>query len=311
MSGRSFLRYPLLHFLLLGGLLFLAQDFLPRPADPIRVSAADIERLRQDWARDTGRVPTPAELRVSVDRWLEDEALLREARRRGLDHRDAVARRRLLMNLRFAYPETGLDDAALLREAELLEMQHSDLVARRRLIQAMEQQLLVEIDWSVEELDAYIAAHPQRYAAQTRYSFRQAYLAPSRSADEAARMLASLQAQPAPEQLPGDAFLLGERFQALTETEIARQLGPALARAVASAAPGEWIGPLASPYGLHLLQLERREPAESGLLAEQRRAAAYALLAEREAQWLAQARAELRQRYRVEAGPGVPPELAS
>ncbi len=71
MSGRSFLRYPLLHFLLLGGLLFLAQDFLPRPADPIRVSAADIERLRQDWARDTGRVPTPADepsLRVSGTR---------------------------------------------------------------------------------------------------------------------------------------------------------------------------------------------------------------------------------------------------
>ena len=78
MSGRSFLRYPLLHFLLFGGLLFLAQDFLPRPADSIRVSAADIERLRQDWARDTGRVPTPAELRVSADRWLEDEALLRD-----------------------------------------------------------------------------------------------------------------------------------------------------------------------------------------------------------------------------------------
>lgn len=304
------LRQPLLHFLLLGSLLFLGQDLLPRPAETIPISAADIERLRQDWTRDTGRLPTPAQLRVSVDRWLEDEALLREARRRGLDHSDAVARRRLLMNLRFAYPETALDDAALLREAELLEMQHSDLVARRRLVQAMEQQLLVEIEWSAEELDAYIAAHPQRYAAQLRYSFRQAYLAPSRSADEAAQMLAALQAQPAPERLPGDAFLLGERFNALTETEIARQFGPSLAQAIASAAPGEWIGPLASPYGLHLLQLERRERAADGTLAAQRRAAAYALLAEREVQWLAQARAELRQRYRVEAGPGVSPELA-
>ncbi|AXQ28301.1 peptidyl-prolyl cis-trans isomerase [Solimonas sp. K1W22B-7] len=297
-------RRPLVHFLLLGGLLFLAQGWLPRAADTIRVSAADVERLRQDWRRDTGHAPSDVQLQASYRRWLEDEALLREALRLGLDQRDAVARRRLLMNLRFAFPETALDDASLLREAEALEMQQSDLVARRRLIQAMEQRLLGELQWSEQELRDYVAAHPERYAGAVRYRFRQVFLAPERMPQEAQSLLAALRAGQA--DATGDAFLLGERFNALAPDEITRQFGPALAQALVAAKPGEWSGPVASPYGNHLLLLERREAAATIDYASVRRQAAYALLAEREAQRLAQARARLLRQYRVEPGPGVP-----
>lgn len=311
MNWRRLIRQPLFHFFLLGSLLFAAQDHLPRPADTIRVTTADIQRLREDWQRDTGRAPTPAQLQASLQHWLDDEALLREALRLGLDRRDAVAQRRLLMNLRFAFPESGLDDAALLREAEALEMQQSDLVARRRLIEAMEQRLLSELALSERELRDYVAAHPQRYAPERRYSFRQVFLGAGRNPQEATQLLATLGAQPQPAVLPGDAFLLGERFAALTLVEIARQLGQPLAQAVAAAAPGVWTGPVASPYGLHLLQVERRAAPPPPDFTTVRRQAAYALLAERESQWLSGARARLRQRYRVDADAGVLPGAAS
>jgi len=302
MKLRALIRQPLAHFLLLGVLLQLAQDWIPAPSDPIRVSTADIERLREDWRRDTGRAPDAAQLEASTRRWLEDEALLREALRLGLDQRDAVAQRRLLMNLRFAYPESSLDDAALLREAEALEMGHSDLVARRRLIQAMEQRLLAESAPSEQELRDYIAAHPQRYATPPRYSFEQVFLDASRKPEAARHELASLRAGTVP---AGDAFLLGAQFRGLTEAEIARQLGRSLAAAVAAAQTGEWIGPVASPYGTHLLRLQSREQGAAPDFAAVRRQATYALQAEREARQLALARAKLLQRYRVEAEPGV------
>lgn len=302
MKASRLFRQPLLHFLLLGALLHLAQAWVPPPTEPIRVSAADIERLRQDWRRDTGRAPDAAQLQASYRRWLEDEALLREALRLGLDQRDPVAQRRLLMNLRFAYPESKLDDAALLREAEALEMRQSDLVARRRLIQAMEQRLLAEAAPSEGELRDYVAAHPERYGAPERYSFEQVFLDARRPPGEAQRQLAALRAGAAP---GGDAFLLGAQFRALTQEEIARQLGRPLAAAVAAAAPGEWIGPVASPYGLHLLRLQAREAGAAPDFAAVRRQAAYALLAERQARQLAEARARLLQRYRIDAESGI------
>ncbi|HSW14744.1 MAG TPA: peptidylprolyl isomerase [Solimonas sp.] len=304
------MQQPLLHFLLLGALLFALQDHL-RPREAIHLRAADVERLREEWRSDTGRAPTPAQLQASLDHWLADEALLREALRLGLDQRDVVAQRRLLMNLRFAFPETPLDDAALLREAEALEMQGSDLVMRRRLIQAMEQRLLGELRLSERELRDYVAAHPGRYAAPPRYHFRQVYLAAGRAPEEATRMLAQLRAAPPAATLPGDAFQLGERFDGLTAAEIARGFGADFAQALQQLPPGQWSGPLASPYGAHLLWLEQIEPGAPADFAALRQQAAYALLAEREAQFLAQARSRLRQRYRVQAESGVPPGLVS
>lgn len=313
MRLRQFTRQPLLHFLLLGGLLFLAHAFLPPRTEPIRFTAADVEQLRQDWRRDTGRLPTPEQLQASLDRWLDEEVLLREALRLRLDRRDAVARRRLLMNLHFAFPESSASEAALLSEAGRLAMQQSDLVARRRLILVMEQRLRDEMPLAEEELRDYIVAHPGRYAAAPRYSFRQVFvdMRGPQAEIEAQRLLAALRAAPDPAVLPGDPFLLGEGFRALTLEEIARSFGAPFAQAVKSAAPKQWSGPIASAYGLHLLQIDPPEPGAPIELTAVRRQAAYALLAEREVQRLAEARAELRRRYRVEAGSGVPAELSS
>jgi hypothetical protein len=308
---RRIARDPVVHFMVLGALLFFARDLLPHASEPIHVGVADIEQLRADWRRDTGRDPTSTQLRASVARWLEDEALLREALRLGLDRSDDVARRRLLMNLRSVQSGSTLDEVALLREAAALQMPRSDLVARRRLIQAMEQRLVEETEWSAAELDAYIAAHPERYAAQVRFAFRHVYLASSRGSAEAAQMLEVLRANSSNETLPGDPFLLGARFDSLTAAQIEQRFGAPLAEALAAARAREWIGPVSSPYGLHLVQLERRDVAGAGNIAVQRRAAAYAFIAEREAQWLARARADLRQRYRIRIEPGLPLELSS
>ena len=59
-----FRRAPLLHFLLLGGLLFGVKQWWWPSTDEalqtIHLGPAELERLRSEWARDTARTPTPA-----------------------------------------------------------------------------------------------------------------------------------------------------------------------------------------------------------------------------------------------------------
>lgn len=310
----GWLRHPLPHFLLLGGLLFGAKQWLPSAGpdaapQSIHVSAADLQRLRDDWQRDTARAPSAAELRGSLQRHVDEELLLREAIKRGLDRADPVARERLVNNMRFAFPESPASDGGLLDEARRLGMHTRDLVVRRRLVQVMEMRIVSRANIGEAELRDYIARHPERYSQPARYAFRHAFFSadrPSSEAERAAReQLRRLQAQAAAET-GGDAFLLGNRFPPRSETDIARQFGVDFTRELVRLPTGQWAGPLRSPYGLHLVMVERVEAPTTPDFEQVRQRAAYALLAEREKEVLRDELARLRLRYRVEVAPPEP-----
>jgi hypothetical protein len=301
---KRLLRQPWLHFALLGGLLFAAERlwFAEAPA-PVIVDEAMVQQLRDQWRGETARWPSPVELQASLSRHIDDELLLREALRLGLDGKDAVARQRLLGNLRFALDDAGSDEAALLAEARRLQMPARDMVVRRRLVQVMEQRLISSQLPSESELRDYVAKRTQRYAQPARLTFSQRYFsADGRGADAAlaAARAALSQLQARPEAALGDAFLLGGQFSALSAAEIAARFGVPLAQAVAQAPPGAWTGPVLSPYGAHLIRVTEAQPAQSADYAKVRTQAAYAWLAENEPLRLRAALAPLRSRYRVE-----------
>jgi hypothetical protein len=306
------LRHPLLHFLLLGGLLFGVKQWLPAAPVPgaqvIHVSAADLQRLRDDWWRDTARAPDAAELQASLQRHVDEALLLREALSLGLDRSDPVARERLVKNMRFAFPESTAGDGELLDEARTLGMPARDLVVRRRLVQVMEMRIVSQANIGEAELRDYVAQHPERYSQPPRYAFRHVFFSVDREPGAVARAargrLEKLRTQ-AGAEMAGDPFLLGNRFPPRSETDIARQFGTDFARALAQIPPGQWAGPLRSPYGLHLVRVEQVEAAAPPDFEQVRQRAAYALLAEREKEVLREELVRLRQRYRVEvAAPG-------
>jgi hypothetical protein len=313
------LRHPLLHFLLLGGLLFVARQWLPAPDEPlhrIQVSAGELQRLQADWARETGRAPSAGELQASLQRHLDEEILLREALKLGLESADPVARERLVQNLRFAFPESDASDEALLAEARALGLHRRDLVVRRRLAQVMAMRTVGQASFSEAELRDYVSRNPQRYASPARYAFRQVFVSGDRPQAEAERiaqaLLARLQAQDERAATAGDPFLLGADFAPQSAAELDRAFGPGFGAALAALAPGAWAGPLRSAYGLHLVRIERVEPGAAPDFAQVRARAAYALLAEREKAILQDELMRLRARYRVqlpEAGPAAPVTL--
>lgn len=309
-SVAKLLRQPLLHFIVLGALLSGLQTWVlhlaPAPPDeaPIRIDPDDVDQLRAEWLRDTGREPTQAELRASVARRVDEEVLLREALRRDLDRRDPVARERLLRNMRFAFPQRRASDDSLLHEARLLGMSQRDVVVRRRLIQVMERRLAAAVPYDDAALRAYVADHAQRYGAADRYTFRHVFFssdrprADARADAEALRLRLAATAQP--HAGAGDPFLLGARFVATSPAEISARFGEGFADALAGAPLGEWIGPLQSPYGRHLVRVDARVAERVPDFEPLRGRAVQAWIAQQQPRLVREQLRRLRQHYRVE-----------
>jgi len=94
---------------------------------------------------------------------------------------------------------------------------------------------------------------------------------------------------------------------AATAAEVERVFGPEFAAAAATLPVGGWQGPIASGYGVHMVEIRSREPGRVPALAEVRVAVERDLLRARADQSAEALYQSLRQRYavRVESGPRV------
>ena len=238
---RRSLAEPLVQFLLIGGGLFALHGAVAsrEPVGTIRVSQEQVQALAARFSRSWQRPPSRQELQGLVDDWIREEAAVREARSLGLDRDDAIVRRRLRQKLEF------------LAEAD---------VDRRNPSEA--------------DLRAWLRAHPERYRLDSRYSFRQIALGAAAGASDKGRIAALLARLNAPDASVDPAsvgeplLLLEPRYEALPLHEVERLFGRTFAQALAARRPGPWVGPLASGYGEHLVQIEAVTPGRLPEVAE-------------------------------------------
>lgn len=234
---RTLLREPLLHFLLLGALLFALDAWL-RPAPiadsggEIVVSEGRIRNLAQGFRRTWQRPPTRAELDGLIQDYIREEVLYREAVALGLDQDDTVIRRRLRQKMEFVS-----DDAAALETP------------------------------SDQDLAAWLAAHPDAFRLDPRATFEQVFLDPGRHGDrleaDAKRLLDELNAAGASTEPSGQGdglLLLEPRYADVPQGEVRRIFGTAFADALFQQPVGRWVGPVDSGYGTHLVRLESMTP---------------------------------------------------
>ena len=149
------LREPLVHFLLLGGVLF-AIFGRGGPSDAgiadrqIVVSEADIDRLAEGFSRTWHRPPAADELEAQIRDYIREEVLYRTALALGLDKDDTIIRRRLRQKMEFLFE----DAVPPPQEAELR---------------------------------AYLQAHAEKFRTQPLISFRQVFVSQSRGANGGSR----------------------------------------------------------------------------------------------------------------------------
>ncbi|MFT5683600.1 MAG: peptidyl-prolyl cis-trans isomerase C [Myxococcota bacterium] len=266
----SLLREPLTHFILIGAAL-LALDLWRSPpvssADTTIVVPADVvASLHDSWHQRTGSPPTTEEAQGLIDAYVRDEVLYREAMRMGFAHGDLIVRRRLVQKMGF-----------------LLE----DIVPP----QAPEEQALR--DWLADHGEDY--AHPGQLAFEHRYFSRDRRgEATARDAEDA---LAALRAG---ETVPGDPSMVTVSTLLQTRAQVARHLGGGFADALEEQPDGDWQGPIASSYGLHLVRITERKDARPAQLDEVREAVRADYLDDQQAQQRSDWISELTQRYSVE-----------
>ena len=99
------LREPLLHFLLLGAVIFAVFNFVSRhksdkPGE-IVVTQGTIENIATGFTRTWQRPPTKEELQGLIRDYIREEAAYREAVSMGLDRDDTIVRRWLRQKLEF------------------------------------------------------------------------------------------------------------------------------------------------------------------------------------------------------------------
>jgi parvulin-like peptidyl-prolyl isomerase len=242
-------RSPALHFVLLGGLLYLLK---------------------------TGTVKAP------VQKVKDEDLLYREAMAAGLDRGSPVVNQRLIENMRFLEGEerSGRDAGHLYSEAVALGFDRTDPVVRRYLVE--QTKLLAEAPGKPEvftdaELADYLRRHQKRFRQPGQVRLTHVFLDADRRGksleEDARRLLARLREEKvSPEDAPalGDPFFPGHHPALASPHDLAKIYGPELSRAVAALPEGRWAGPVPSAYGLHLVWIHESRPGALATLAEVR-----------------------------------------
>jgi hypothetical protein len=228
-----FLNEPLVQFLALGGVLFVAYSLLGPVREPaperIVISRSVIDSLEAAFQATWKRPPTTSERRALIDDHIAEEVLYREAQKLGLDQDDVVIRRRMRQKMEFLL-QGGLALAT------------SDETALR----------------------VFFEAEQKRYKEPDRHSFRQLYLGPHNGAEDVARWEAlAVQlngAQPTDLEQFSQPSLLPPRMELARSTVIDRVFGKGFTEKIQAQESHRWSGPVASSYGWHLIWIERVEP---------------------------------------------------
>jgi hypothetical protein len=266
------LRSPLLHFLILGGLLFALESLSARaPTRPVvEIRTSDLRAAIERFEARIGRAPDDQERAAIEDQIVAEALWLEEARALGLAREDPIVRRRLLMNMRFLEDDAEATEAELLARARALGLERSDPVVQRRLVDRMQARVRASVaSRPVDE--AELVRHHREHAARWReppqLDLTHVYLSRdkrgARLEREAAQLVTSLRgAEVAPEDAAsrGDPFFIGSRFRAATPSRLVARFGPAFEAGLREAPIGRWIGPIESAFGLHAVWIHARAP---------------------------------------------------
>ena len=299
---------PWLHFLVLGSCLFFFQRWLNPPPLPVVGPLAEsrVEGLKRQWFSTTGRLPADAQLQAMIVAELDREILFREALDLDIHLYDPVVRQRLIRNMHFLRLGEDKTEEELYKQALRMELHLGDEVVKRRLIQVMEQLLLSRYPPPVPTAQDIAAAFEQRreeLRRPPRYSIEHLFFHRDRTAEATAvreRIEAEgLSATEAREF--SSPFLPGYRFLAQSPAQLARNFGAGFVLNFETAGPaaGQWLGPVESTYGLHLVWVEAVELARDARLDEVEAQLQRDLELERRRTALREAVAGLRKNYEV------------
>jgi hypothetical protein len=228
------LHEPLVHFLVIGGLLLGGYSLLEQDgatevsSTEIRLSVDDLAQLLMVFEAKWTRQPTQDEFNLMVEDRIREDILYREALALGLDKEDTIVRRRMAQKMQFL-----AEDVATQQEP------------------------------TTDQLRSWFAEHTDLFTVPQRISFRHLYFSPdsrgSRAMDDAKKALAQLadaSLEAASATVLADPIMFQDYYGDRAPQAIAGEFGPEFAQAVSRLEPGSWQGPVKSGFGWHLVYVD-------------------------------------------------------
>ncbi len=302
MTLSRLLREPLVHFLLIGAVLFGAYRYLEpagsavpalqqtqaatsaapsalTPSREIVFTFDQLTRLATVFEAQWGREPTPRELDRLVEAEVKEEILYREGLALGLDKDDEIVRRRMAQKMQF-----------------LAE----DVAASHRPSDA--------------ELKAWFDQNAKLFEEHARLSFRHLYFSPDRRGTDAEadaeKALAELKGERQDVKFAGaDPFMFQDFYRDKTAEYLDKEFGPPFTAAVEKLPAGSWQGPIQSGFGWHLVFVDTVIPARAPAFEEIEPDVKQAWLADQKEKAVRKAYEDMRAKYTV-LMPAPPPEGA-
>lgn len=274
---KRWLREPLLHFLLIGLVLFVFYAYKNRgrsgivSPSQIVLSLDELATMEAYFESQWHRRPTPQEFQAMVEDKVKEEVLYREGLVMGLDKDDTIVKRRMAQKVQFL-----AEDIATAHEP------------------------------STAELKAWFEKNTDKFALPSRYSFRHLYFSPDKrdknAHDDAAKALARIGNEPEDSTtiMPvSDRFMFQDYYGDRTPSAIAKEFGPQFAVALEKLKPGSWQGPVESGFGWHLVFVDTVIPGRIPAFDEVESEVKTAWLGEQKAQAREKAYKSLRSKYTV------------
>jgi len=216
----SVLKSPILHFILIGIITFVAYTHLkPHDRETIQVTTQTIDALIQQRENIAQMNTTPAERQNLIEGYIEEEVLLREAYKRGFNKNDYRVRKRILNIMRSSLSE-------------------------------------VLPEPSQAQLRAYYEENKERYLTEPSRSFEQVYFSFTNNATptDPKAYIKKLE-QTADISKLGEFSLLGNRFSKISFERTAMTFGKPFAEHISRMPLNQWKGPVESFRGIHYLRV--------------------------------------------------------
>lgn len=247
---KKLIKQPLIHFLLLGIILFLVFEY---------------SSTQNNHSVDDKSILIDRDILLTFMQY-RSKAFNEEYFSQQLDAMSKEERQRLIDDL--------VREEVLYREAQALQLDENDYVIKRRLIQKLEflTKGFITADSNLSEADinTYYDEHKDEYYVPPYVTFTHVFFDHERMDREQANLLAKQTLEQLnKEQVSfsqgiqyGDRFLYHANYVERSPDYVSSHFGAEMAASIFKLQPNDkqWQGPYESPYGLHLVMLTKNEP---------------------------------------------------
>ncbi|WP_165310240.1 peptidyl-prolyl cis-trans isomerase [Vibrio ziniensis] len=226
---------PLVHFVVLGALLFSAWSWVSPTSteegesDVIVIDQRRLDHLETLWKAQWKREPAPEDVAAIIDRHLRQEVFYREAINMGLDQDDDIVRTRL---------------------AQKMEAVASDLG------------MLMKPPTETDLRDFYLQ-RKGLFTLPDAFAFEQVLYLPAESKDaELKVMLENLNSGDGIPENRINKLSIPNSWALTSVNSLTNSFGGSFSDSLAQLPVGQWVGPIPSGLGLHLVKVTENQKSQ-------------------------------------------------